>query len=204
MIQLTAQIKISPEQIEFDHFYYSVIIPKNSDIRYYMPTEISSTIGIPPFMAIDSNRYIFKSFLGSAMGKIFYFLRKYVHSGRYNYPPNMVSSLANIEKVLLQLEQYGYNVAQAKAEFLKIKNTSPDPKTVSGTKEWRGDKRNLMLIVAGFMFLILIPLLREYLSGKMSPIDARALLILIVMWSLITLVVGLVAIFWPGYKKNKQ
>ncbi len=206
------KLKITPENIVFDYFFYSFIIPKNSSINYSFPMEMTEDYGVSPRMIILSKDEEIK-YNFYFIGWIFYHAELVLNMLFYLYNPFLAlsmrslyknqhttvgvnnlasrkSALEKIEQVLKILKENGYEITIVENEFKKIVETGINKNQQEGTTQWKKDKFwgfiTILLLFIGFSGYI-------YYKGYLDFSDKFILVPIFVVG--IIIFIGLITIF---------
>lgn len=140
------KIKITPQEIIFNYFFFAVIIPKNTRISYVFPMEFTDILGESPKMIlIPENKKINYRFY--FISKFVYWFLEIIDNYLWRYtsaaPPiilldNRYTTIENsinhiffgflrkkegfdyIQKIIKSLKENGYNVVEAENKLIKI------------------------------------------------------------------------------------
>lgn len=165
------KINIKPNEVEFNHTLYSVIIPKKGMAFEF--DSMTATTGMPTSLNIKSKNYKVTSPFGSFIGKIFRFMNvpftKFLRRGSMYFLEPWIEKIyyvKDIKPFLQNLKKYDYDVKNVLKKLGNITRQGLPKKFIPGTQEWKKNKMKLVLFV--ILFFVGIAVVGLFISWIQS------------------------------------
>lgn len=165
------KINIHPNEVEFSHTLYSVIIPKKG--MTFVFDSMTATTGMPTSLNIKSKDYKVTSPFGSFLGKIFRFINvpftEFLRRGSmYSFEPwiEKIYYVKDIKPFLQDLKKNNYDVKDVLKKLDETISQGHPKELTPGTQEWKKDKMKLVLFV--ILFFVGIAVVGLFISWIQS------------------------------------